>query len=157
MAILEKLFNKIIFKDYPDTSTPLNADNLNKMSNAIDGIDDRVVELNSNFVSQNKKLSGTKRYTNILQVAITVAANGTSTTEIDLEGYNGFEFWYYSGNGQRMSTTVNANSCNLMAINLDGTVARANLKYNTNTKILTINNYSTTDFTLHRIYGIMYN
>lgn len=49
MAIWEKLFSKITFKDYPDTSTPLNADNLNKMTDAIDGIDDRVVELNSNL------------------------------------------------------------------------------------------------------------
>lgn len=47
MAIWEKLFSKIIFKDYPNTSTPLNADNLNKMTDAIDGIDNRVVELNS--------------------------------------------------------------------------------------------------------------
>lgn len=49
MAIWEKLFSKITFKDYPDTSTSLNADNLNKMTDAIDGIDDRVVELNSNL------------------------------------------------------------------------------------------------------------
>lgn len=49
MAIWKKLFSKITFKDYPDTSTPLNADNLNKMTDAIDGIDDRVVELNSNL------------------------------------------------------------------------------------------------------------
>lgn len=49
MAIWEKLFSKITFKNYPDTSTPVNADNLNKMSDAIDGIDDRVVELNSNL------------------------------------------------------------------------------------------------------------
>lgn len=49
MAIWEKLFSKITFKDYPDTSTPLNATNLNKMTDAIDRIDDRVVELNSNL------------------------------------------------------------------------------------------------------------
>lgn len=49
MAIWEKLFSKITFKNYPDTSTPVNADNLNKMTDAIDGIDDRVVELNSNL------------------------------------------------------------------------------------------------------------
>lgn len=47
MAIWEKLFSKITFKDYPDTSTPLNATNLNKMTDAIDGIDNRVVELKS--------------------------------------------------------------------------------------------------------------
>lgn len=49
MAIWQKLFNKITFKDYPDTSTPLNANNLNAITNAIDELDDRVVELNSNI------------------------------------------------------------------------------------------------------------
>lgn len=49
MAIWQKLFNKITFKDYPDISTPLNATNLNAMTDAIDGLDDRVVELNSNL------------------------------------------------------------------------------------------------------------
>lgn len=53
MAIWEKLFSKITFKDYPDTSTPLNATNLNKMTDAIDGIDDRVVELNSNLYNED--------------------------------------------------------------------------------------------------------
>lgn len=53
MAIWEKLFRKIIFKDYPDTSTPLNASNMNALSDAIDGIDDRVVELNSNLEKWN--------------------------------------------------------------------------------------------------------
>ena len=55
MAIWEKLFSKIIFKDYPDTSTPLNASNMNTLSDAIDGIDNRVVELNSNLEIYNKK------------------------------------------------------------------------------------------------------
>lgn len=58
MAIWEKLFSKIIFEDYPDTSTPLNATNLNKMTDAIDGIDDRVVELNSNLDNMSKLTSG---------------------------------------------------------------------------------------------------
>lgn len=52
MAIWEKLFSKITFKDYPDTSTPLNASNMNALSDAIDGIDDRVVELNSKLAKK---------------------------------------------------------------------------------------------------------
>lgn len=59
MAIWEKLFNKITFKDYPDTTTPLNASNMNTLSNAIDGIDDRVVELNSNLEQTNSNLETT--------------------------------------------------------------------------------------------------
>ena len=57
MAIWKKLFSKIIFKNYPDTSTPINADNLNKMTDAIDGIDNRVVELNSNFEMKTATLN----------------------------------------------------------------------------------------------------
>lgn len=45
MSVWEKLFSKITFKDYPDNTTPVDAINLNKMTDAIDGIDDRVVEL----------------------------------------------------------------------------------------------------------------
>lgn len=57
MAIWKKLFSKITFKDYPDTSTPINANNLNKMTDAIDGIDNRVVELNSNLEQTNIDLA----------------------------------------------------------------------------------------------------
>ena len=57
MAIWEKLFSKITFKNYPDTSTPLNASNMNALSDAIDGIDDRVVELNSNLEQTNSKFT----------------------------------------------------------------------------------------------------
>jgi hypothetical protein len=57
MAIWEKLFSKIIFKDYPDTSTPLNASNMNALSDAIDGIDNRVIELNSNLEQTNIDLA----------------------------------------------------------------------------------------------------
>lgn len=61
MAIWEKLFSKITFKDYPDTSTPLNASNMNALSDAIDGIDDRVVELNSNLNSRKILLNDTSK------------------------------------------------------------------------------------------------
>lgn len=53
MALLEKLFSKITFKNYPDTSTPIDADNLNKMTDAIDGIDDRVVDIGDNLDKWN--------------------------------------------------------------------------------------------------------
>lgn len=49
MAIWQKLFNKITFKDYPDVSTPLNATNLNAMTDAIDRLDDRIVELGTDL------------------------------------------------------------------------------------------------------------
>lgn len=52
MAIWEKLFSKITFKDYPDTSTPLNANNLNAMTSVIDGLDDRVLSIIGNMASQ---------------------------------------------------------------------------------------------------------
>lgn len=52
MSIWTKLFNKITFKDYPDTTTPLNATNLNTLSNGIDGLDDRVLTMLGDFASQ---------------------------------------------------------------------------------------------------------
>ena len=75
MAIWEKLFSKITFKNYPDTSTPVNADNLNKMSDAIDGIDDRVVELNSNLEFH---VGDTFTYTKALFGASISSVNGAS-------------------------------------------------------------------------------
>jgi hypothetical protein len=75
MAIWEKLFSKITFKNYPDTSTPINADNLNKMTDAIDGIDDRVVELNSNLTD---RLGGAWVHSGIT-TSLTVLTSGIYT------------------------------------------------------------------------------
>ena len=83
MAIWEKLFSKITFKDYPDTSTPLNASNMNALSDAIDGIDDRVVELNSNLENKQNKLS--YKYKTIELTLPSKASTSGTITRTDLE------------------------------------------------------------------------
>lgn len=43
---MEKLYDRTYWQNAPDKTTPLNAENLDKMEAGIDGLDDRVVELN---------------------------------------------------------------------------------------------------------------
>lgn len=47
MASYPKLYSKIKWENYPSEATPINENNLNKMDNAIDKLDDRSIELNT--------------------------------------------------------------------------------------------------------------
>lgn len=49
---MNKAYNPIDWKNEPNTSTPINETNLNKMDRAIDTIDDRVIELDKNKVAK---------------------------------------------------------------------------------------------------------
>lgn len=51
MATWSKLFSNFAWKNRPDTSTPLGQTLLNRLNNAINGIDDRVVTLNAEKAS----------------------------------------------------------------------------------------------------------
>lgn len=51
MATWTKLFSNFAWKNRPDTSTPLGQTLLNRLNNAINGIDDRVVSLNAQKAS----------------------------------------------------------------------------------------------------------
>ena len=51
MATWSKLFTNFAWKNRPDTSTPLGQTLLNRLNNAINGIDDRVVTLNAQKAS----------------------------------------------------------------------------------------------------------
>ena len=53
MATWTKLFSNFAWKNRPDTSTPLGQTLLNRLNNAINGIDDRVVTLNAEKASTN--------------------------------------------------------------------------------------------------------
>lgn len=57
MATWSKLFTNFAWKNRPDTSTPLGQTLLNRLNNAINGIDDRVVTLNTEKASTDD-LSG---------------------------------------------------------------------------------------------------
>lgn len=54
MATWSKLFSNFVWKNRPDTSTPLGQTLLNRLNNAINGIDDRVVTLNAEKVSTSQ-------------------------------------------------------------------------------------------------------
>ena len=51
MATWSKLFSNFAWKNRPDTSTPLGQTLLNRLNNAINGIDDRVITLNAEKAS----------------------------------------------------------------------------------------------------------
>ncbi len=51
---MNKVFDNFEWKNAPDQSTPINAQNLNKINNAVDTIDDRVIDLNSEAVREIK-------------------------------------------------------------------------------------------------------
>ena len=51
MATWTKLFSNFVWRNRPDTSTPLGQTLLNRLNNAINGIDDRVVALNAQKAS----------------------------------------------------------------------------------------------------------
>ena len=51
MATWSKLFSFFTWKNRPDTSTPLGQTLLNRLNTALNGIDDRVITLNSQMVS----------------------------------------------------------------------------------------------------------
>lgn len=55
---MEKAYEKITWKDYPSVETPINAENLNKMSDALEEIDNRVVVIDIK-TSNEKKLENT--------------------------------------------------------------------------------------------------
>lgn len=54
MATWTKLFSNFVWRNKPDTSTPLGQTLLNRLNNAINGIDDRVVTLNAEKVSEGQ-------------------------------------------------------------------------------------------------------
>ena len=48
---MNKLYSGVAWENFPSEKTPLNAHNLLIMGNAIDAIDNRVIEMNSTKVS----------------------------------------------------------------------------------------------------------
>lgn len=60
---MNKAYNPIDWKNEPNTSTPINETNLNKMDKAIDIIDDRVIDLDEKKAnSNNTTLLGTTKF-----------------------------------------------------------------------------------------------
>ena len=69
--------NKLNWQNTPSTSTPLGATNLNKMSDALDTIDDRVIVLDSDKVSKDgDKVLSDNNYTDEEKTKLNGIATG---------------------------------------------------------------------------------
>ena len=55
---MEKLYKKIGWKNKPNLATPLGATNLKKIDEALDGLDNRTIELNSKDAEQGRHIEG---------------------------------------------------------------------------------------------------
>lgn len=53
---MNKIYSKINFLNRPSKKTPLNAANLNKMDEAIDGLDNRVVDMNDELAVERARI-----------------------------------------------------------------------------------------------------
>lgn len=60
---MNKAFSKFIWVNYPETDSPLNASNLNSINDAIDEIDDRVVNLDTQKADQQTVLNMVRDWT----------------------------------------------------------------------------------------------
>ena len=92
--------NKVNWQNTPSTSTPLGATNLNKMSDALDTIDDRVITLDSDKVdketgkglstndyttAEKTKLAGISEQANKVEIT-PVVTEGTTLATISIDG-----------------------------------------------------------------------
>ena len=55
---MEKLYKKIGWKNKPNLSTPLGATNLKKIDEALDGLDNRTIELDNKDAEQGRHIEG---------------------------------------------------------------------------------------------------
>ena len=60
---MNKVYSRIIWKNYPNTSTAINETNLNRMDKAIDDLDNRVIEQDSTKANQTTVNSMVKNWT----------------------------------------------------------------------------------------------
>nr|DAH45881.1 MAG TPA: hypothetical protein [Bacteriophage sp.] len=60
---MNKVYSRIIWKNYPNTSTALNETNLNRMDKAIDDLDNRVIEQDSTKANQTTVNNMVKNWT----------------------------------------------------------------------------------------------
>lgn len=57
---MAKLYERVNWEDLPSKNTPINAENLNKMDKAIDDLDDKIVELESDMEEVFQSVSSGK-------------------------------------------------------------------------------------------------
>ena len=78
---MEKIYERIRWEDSPSANTPLAAHNLNKMDNALNGMDDRIILHNTTKANQSDLLNSVKNVTYNRQTGI-----------FEFEWHNGLRF-----------------------------------------------------------------
>lgn len=82
---MNKVYSRIIWKNYPNTSTAINETNLNRMDKAIDDLDNRVIEQDSTKANQTTVNNMVKNWTmNETTGVITVEKQDGSKIMFDL-------------------------------------------------------------------------
>ena len=93
---MEKAFDNFTWKNLPSTDTPINATNLNKLNNAIDTIDDRVIAMQVVSIAQTGITIGTSQDTTV------TFSNSAITTDAAIDVYTTVDGLDYSS----MTTTT---------------------------------------------------
>lgn len=82
---MEKIYERINWHNLPQTTTPINETNLNRMDNAIDIIDSRVVALDTDLKTNYARKDEVPVITNIQTTLLANAWSGNVQT-IEVEG-----------------------------------------------------------------------
>ena len=110
---MEKLYKKIGWKNRPNASTPLGATNLKKIDEAIDGLDNRTIELDNKDAEQGRHIEGlyaeTRKNTQAIEsgfdaLKIVPTASGSPVYIFDASNMNneGIDFL---GESKQLQTT----------------------------------------------------
>lgn len=110
---MEKLYKKIGWKNGPNASTPLGATNLKKIDEALDGLDNRTIELDNKDAEQGRHIEGlyaeTRKNTQAIEegfdaLKIVPTASGSPVYIFDASNMNneGIDFL---GESKQMQTT----------------------------------------------------
>lgn len=82
---MEKIYERINWHNLPQTTTPINETNLNRMDNAIDIIDSRVVALDTDLKTNYARKDEVPTVTNVQATLLANAWSGNSQT-VEVEG-----------------------------------------------------------------------
>lgn len=117
---MEKLYKKIGWKNRPNLSTPLGATNMNKIDEALDGLDNRTIELDEQRANHKRLIDGlyfnvnentsaiedlTKKSNDIDALKIISTASGSSAYIDDASNMNIEDITFYGESKQNGTPT----------------------------------------------------
>lgn len=92
---MEKLYERINFENAPSTKTPLNEENLNKIDSAIDGLDDRVVQINDAFYYEEDNGTPLSEISGVVSMPNFSADDYGSSSGINIAPVSGYTTFYF--------------------------------------------------------------